>query len=105
MRDKMGPNLGISSPKPRIKHIRNVRRRHRLKQNSVGMKEKKELNAFEHELRGRLMASDSLLNVFVVFSLMTGPSGKLASFVSLSNVKELNIRIELALVLVDYFFK
>ena len=51
------------------------------------------------------MASDSLLNVFVVFSLMTGPSAKLASFVSLSNVKELNIRIELALVLVDYFFK
>ena len=51
------------------------------------------------------MASDSLLNVFVVFSLMTGPSEKLASFVSLSNVKELNIRIELALVLVDYFLK
>ena len=51
------------------------------------------------------MASDSLLNVFVVFSSMTGPSGKLASFVSLSNVKELNIRIELALVLIDYFFK
>ena len=47
----------------------------------------------------------TLLNVFVVFSLMTSPSGKLASFVSLSNVKELNIRIELALVLVDYFFK
>ena len=100
MRDKMGPNLGISSPIPRMKHIRTVRRMHRLKQNPVGMKEKK-----QHELRGRLMASDSLLNVFVVFSLMTSPSGKLASFVSLSNVKELNTRIELALVLVDYFFK
>ena len=49
------------------------------------------------------MASDSLLNVFVVFSIMTSPSGKLASFVSLSNVKELNIRIELALVLVITF--
>ena len=47
----------------------------------------------------------TLWNVFVVFSLMTSHSGKLGSFVSLSNVKELNIRIELALVLVDYFFK
>ena len=51
------------------------------------------------------MASDALLNVFVVFTLMTSPSGKLTSLVSLSNVKRLNIRIELALVLVDYFFK
>ena len=104
MRDKMGPNLGISSPIPRMKHIRTVRRMHRLKQNPVGMR-KKELKVFEHELRGRLMASDSLLNVFVVFTLMTSPSGKLTSFVSLSNVKELKIRIELGLVLVGCFFK
>ena len=40
MRDKMGPNLGINSPIPRMKHKRTVRRMHRWKQNSVGVKKR-----------------------------------------------------------------
>ena len=57
MRDKMGPNLGISSPMPRMKHKRTVRRMHRLKQNSVGVKKRER----ENSLGQRVYLSGSLV--------------------------------------------
>ena len=48
MKDRMGPNLGINCAMAKTKHMRPVRRRHRLRQNSA---ERKKTDKITLELR------------------------------------------------------